>query len=74
MISLPGFVFFQQPPMKPIHTPAILLSLALAAWSPAKESAETAKPEEIAEAAKGSFAKGTEQTIREVFVDMASFL
>ena len=52
MISLPGFVFFQQPPMKPIHTPAILLSLALAAWSPAKESAETAKPEEIAEAAK----------------------
>ncbi len=29
---------------------------------------------DIAEAAKGSFAKGSVQTIREVFVDMASFL
>jgi len=38
--------------MKPIFTPSIILSLALAAWSPAKESTETAKPTDIAGAAE----------------------
>lgn len=46
--------------MKPIYTPSILLSLALAAWSPAKESAETAKPAEIAAAAKPADTAKTE--------------
>lgn len=38
--------------MKPILTPSILLSLALAAWSPAKESPEAATPADIAGAAE----------------------